>query len=224
MVFRTSKFRQNAPMYLDHVSYATSHDTVIDVIQRIGSQLGASFIDGGIHPQFGTRNFILPLRDSRYIEVVCPLDHPAADKTPFGQLVSKKVDAGGGWLTWVVAVNDLSPIEEKLQRKAVDGHRKKPDGDELFWRQIGVLDTLDQASNPFFIQWQSESHPSTERVSSVSLSSIQIYGNSDPLRKRYGLNGFFSQGDIKFDWIEDESEIGIESITFLTQNGNVLVD
>ncbi|MFM8841739.1 MAG: VOC family protein, partial [Actinomycetota bacterium] len=46
-------------MQLDHVSYATSHDSVIDVVQRIGSQLGASFIDGGIHPQFGTRNFIL---------------------------------------------------------------------------------------------------------------------------------------------------------------------
>jgi hypothetical protein len=211
-------------MYLDHVAYATSHNSVIDVIQRIGSQLGASFIDGGIHPQFGTRNFILPLRDSRYIEVVCPLDHPAADKTPFGQLVSKKVDAGGGWLTWVVAVNDLSPIEEKLQRKAVEGHRKKPDGDELFWHQIGVLDTLDQASNPFFIQWQSESHPSAERVSSVCLSSIEIYGNANSLRERYGLNGFFSQGDIQFDWIQDESETGIKSITFLTPNGNVRID
>jgi hypothetical protein len=211
-------------MHLDHVSYATSHDSVIDVIQRIGSQLGASFIDGGIHPQFGTRNFILPLKDSRYVEVVCPLDHPAADKTPFGQLVSKKVDDGGGWLTWVVAIDDLSPIEEKLQRKAVDGHRKKPDGDELFWRQIGVLDTLDQASNPFFIQWQSESHPSTERISSVSLSSIEIYGSSKFFRERYGLNGFFTQGDIKFDWIQDETQTGIESVTFLTQNGEVRVD
>jgi len=211
-------------MQLDHVSYATSHDSVIDVIQRIGSQLGASFIDGGIHPQFGTRNFILPLKDSRYIEVVCPLDHPAADKTPFGQLVSKKVESGGGWLTWVVAVSDLSPLEKKLQRKAVEGHRKKPDGDELFWRQIGVLDTLDQASNPFFIQWKCNSHPSTERDSAVSMSAIEIYGDPNLLRERYGLNGFFSEGDVQFDWIQDASESGIESVTFLTQNGSVRVD
>ena len=211
-------------MQLDHVSYATSHDSVIDVIQRIGSQLGASFIDGGIHPQFGTRNFILPLKNSRYIEVVCPLDHPAADKTPFGQLVSKKVEAGGGWLTWVVAVDDLSPIEEKMERKAVEGHRKKPDGNELFWRQIGVLDTLDQASNPFFIQWKSDSHPSTERDSNVALSAIEIYGDPESLRQRYGLNGFFSQGDVQFDWIQDETDTGIESVTFLTQNGQVRVD
>jgi len=211
-------------MQLDHVSYATSHDSVIDVIQRIGSQLGASFIDGGIHPQFGTRNFILPLKNSRYIEVVCPLNHPAADKTPFGQLVSKKVEAGGGWLTWVIAVEDLSPIEATLERKAVEGHRKKPDGHELFWRQIGVLDTLDQSSNPFFIQWKSNEHPSTERASSVALSAIEIYGDPESLSKRYGLNGFFSQGDIQFIWLQDDSETGIESVTFLTQSGSVRVD
>ena len=211
-------------MQLDHVSYATSHDSVIDVIQRIGSQLGASFIDGGIHPQFGTRNFILPLKNSRYIEVVCPLNHPAADKTPFGQLVSKKVEAGGGWLTWVIAVEDLSPIEATLERKAVEGHRKKPDGHELFWRQIGVLDTLDQSSNPFFIEWKSKSHPSTEWASSVALSDIEIYGDPESLRQRYGLNGFFSQGDIQFTWLQDDTETGIESVTFLTQNGSVRVD
>ncbi len=211
-------------MHLDHVSYATSHDTVIDVVQRIGSQLGASFIDGGIHPQFGTRNFILPLKNSRYIEVVCPLDHPAADKTPFGQLVSKKVEAGGGWLSWVVAVDDLTPIEKMLERNAVEGHRRKPDGNDLFWRQIGVLDTLDQASNPFFIQWRSQSHPSTERESSISLSSIEIYGQPSTLSSRYGLNGFFTSGDVDFTWLSDGEETGIESITFSTQNGLVRID
>ena len=211
-------------MHLDHVSYATSHDTVIDVVQRIGSQLGASFIDGGIHPQFGTRNFILPLKNSRYIEVVCPLDHPAADKTPFGQLVSKKVEAGGGWLSWVVAVDDLAPIEKMLERNAVEGHRRKPDGNDLFWRQIGVLDTLDQASNPFFIQWKSQSHPSTERESSISLSSIEIYGQPSTLSSRYGLNGFFTSGDIDFTWLSDDEETGIESITFSTRNSLVRID
>ena len=211
-------------MHLDHVSYATSHDTVIDVVQRIGSQLGASFIDGGMHPQFGTRNFILPLKNSRYIEVVCPLDHPAADKTPFGQLVSKKVEAGGGWLSWVVAVDDLAPIEKMLERNAVEGHRRKPDGNDLFWRQIGVLDTLDQASNPFFIQWKSQSHPSTEKESSISLSSIEIYGQPSTLSSRYGLNGFFTSGDVDFTWLSDDEETGIESITFSTQNGLVRID
>jgi hypothetical protein len=124
----------------------------------------------------------------------------------------------------VVAVEDLSPIEERLERKAVEGHRKKPDGDELFWKQIGVLDTLDQASNPFFIQWTSDSHPSTERDSNVALSAIEIYGDPESLNQRYGLNGFFSQGDVQFNWISNDVDTGIESVTFLTQSGDVRVD
>jgi len=204
--------RQNQPMHLDHVSYATSHDSIVDVIQRIGSQLGASFIDGGIHPQFGTRNFILPLKDSRYIEVVCPLDHPASDKSPFGQLVTKKADEGGGWLTWVIAVDDVSVVEKRLEREAVAGHRKKPDGKDLYWKQIGVLDALEEASNPFFIEWTSSTHPSQDSISSISLSALQIYGDESSISRKYGLNGFIGSSGIHFEWIESESETGIQSV------------
>ena len=64
-------------MRLDHVSYVTSHDQLADTVQRLGSRLGSTFVDGGVHPRFGTRNFTLPLHNGQYIEVVCPLDHPA---------------------------------------------------------------------------------------------------------------------------------------------------
>ncbi|MDA0217589.1 MAG: VOC family protein [Actinobacteria bacterium] len=211
-------------MHLDHISYATSHDNIVDVIQRIGSQLGASFIDGGIHPQFGTRNFVLPLKNSRYIEVVCPLDHPASDKYPFGQLVTKKAEAGGGWLSWVVAVDDVSKIESKLDRKAVDGHRKKPDGKDLHWKQIGVLDTLEEASNPFFIQWSSDFHPSSERDSDIDVSSIEIYGDSNLLQAKYGLNGLLSKDEPTFTWLDPALDSGIEAVVFKTSNGDVRID
>jgi hypothetical protein len=211
-------------MHLDHISYATSHDSIVDVIQRIGSQLGASFIDGGIHPQFGTRNFVLPLKNSRYIEVVCPLDHPASDKYPFGQLVTKKAEAGGGWLSWVVAVDDVSKIESKLDRKAVDGHRKKPDGKDLYWKQIGVLDTLEEASNPFFIQWSSDFHPSSERDSDIDVSSIEIYGDSNLLQAKYGLNGLLSKDEPTFTWLDPALDSGIEAVVFKTSHGDVRID
>ena len=211
-------------MHLDHVSYATSHDSIVDVIQRIGSQLGASFVDGGIHPQFGTRNFILPLKDSRYIEVVCPLDHPASDKSPFGQLVTRKAEEGGGWLTWVIAVDDVSVVEKRLEREAVAGHRKKPDGKDLYWKQIGVLDALEEASNPFFIEWTSATHPSQDSSSSVSLSALQIYGDESLISSKYGLNSFIGSSGIHFEWIESESETGIQSVSFSTPQGSVVID
>ena len=48
-------------MRLDHVSYVASHDQISDVVNRIGSQIGTAFVDGVIHPKFGTRNFTAPL-------------------------------------------------------------------------------------------------------------------------------------------------------------------
>jgi len=209
---------------LDHVSYATSHDSIVDVVQRIGSQLGASFIDGGIHPQFGTRNFILPLKDSRYIEVVCPLDHPASDKSPFGQLVTRKADEGGGWLTWVIAVDDLSQVEAKLSREAVLGHRRKPDGKDLYWKQIGVLDSLEESSNPFFIQWTSSNHPSAEGLSEISLDSLEIYGDEASVANRYDLHSFLDSSRPAFKWLTPQEEHGINSLTFLTVRGLVSID
>jgi hypothetical protein len=135
-------------MRLDHVSYVTSHDQLADTVQRLGSRLGSTFVDGGVHPRFGTRNFILPLQNGHYIEVVCPLDHPASDASPFGKAVSKRAAEGGGWLTWVVSVDDVSKVEARLGRQAVDGHRTKPDGHDLSWKQIGVLGTLEDKQLP----------------------------------------------------------------------------
>jgi hypothetical protein len=75
-------------MRLDHVSYVTSHDQLADTVQRLGSRLGSTFVDGGVHPRFGTRNFTLPLQNGQYIEVVCPLDHPATiQENPFNETV-----------------------------------------------------------------------------------------------------------------------------------------
>ncbi|MEK9955902.1 MAG: VOC family protein, partial [Actinomycetota bacterium] len=56
-------------MRLDHLSYACTTSEIADVVQRIGSDLGGTFVDGGRHPSFGTRNFILPLAGGCYVEV-----------------------------------------------------------------------------------------------------------------------------------------------------------
>ena len=94
---------QNNSMRLDHVSYVTSHDQLADTVQRLGSRLGTTFVDGGIHPRFGTRNFTAPLLDGKYIEVVCPLDHPA---TPYD---------------WAVGLNKIF-TSSKLISLDADGH------------------------------------------------------------------------------------------------------
>jgi hypothetical protein len=80
---------------LESVICSTSHNQLADTVQRLGLRIGSIFIDGRIHSRFGTRNIIAPLVGCQYIEVVCPLDHPATEATPWGKAVSQKAQEGG---------------------------------------------------------------------------------------------------------------------------------
>jgi hypothetical protein len=215
-------------MRLDHVSYVTSHDQLADTVQRLGSRLGTTFVDGGVHPRFGTRNFTAPLLNGQYIEVVCPLDHPASDSSPFGKAVSKRAAEGGGWLTWVVAVEDLAAVETRLGRPAVDGHRTKPDGTDLSWKQIGVLGTLEDRQMPFFVQWIKNHHPSTDGKTVAQIVKIEIVGEEAGISEWLGADVKAALGSgIEVDWLnpaENEGETGIIAVHLSTPNGIVRLD
>ena len=212
-------------MRLDHVSYVASHDQISDVVNRIGSQIGTAFVDGGIHPKFGTRNFTAPLLNGQYIEIVCPLDHPATDATPFGQAVKKKAEAGGGWLSWILAIEEISKIEKRLGRNSIPGSRKKPDGSELNWKQIGVLGTLEDAQLPFFIEWISSSHPSTDGVAIAEITKIEIIGSTEKIiswTDNSDLAGALGSCKLKVE--KNPNEInGIASVHFDLKGQTVLI-
>ncbi len=214
-------------MRLDHVSYVASHDQISDVVQRIGSQIGTAFVDGGIHPRFGTRNFTAPLLNGQYIEVVCALDHPAAEQTAFGQAVSKKAAEGGGWLTWVFAVEDIAPIEAAIGRQALEGHRRRPDGTDLKWKQIGVKELLTDPELPFFIEWLDGHHPSEVGSPKASIKTI-TFANSDPLEKSAFKSEVLSAlggNSIEISVVADENEdAGITSVTLDSISGQVTIN
>ena len=214
-------------MRLDHVSYVASHEQISDVVNRIGSQIGTAFIDGGIHPKFGTRNFTAPLLNGQYIEVVCPLDHPATDATPFGQAVKKKAEAGGGWLTWVFSSNELSKVEEKFGRKAADGYRTRPDGSELKWKQIGVKEIAGAGELPFFIQWLTENHPSKDGNSVAKISKIVI-ADDEKLADSWFKDEIESGlKDVVIEWVkpeENDGEKGIVAVELTVNNTKIRLD
>jgi hypothetical protein len=214
-------------MRLDHVSYVASHDQISDVVNRIGSQIGTAFIDGGIHPKFGTRNFTAPLLNGQYIEVVCPLDHPATDATPFGQAVKQKAEAGGGWLTWVFSSNELSKVEEKFGRKAADGYRTRPDGSELKWKQIGVKEIAGAGELPFFIQWLTENHPSKDGNSVAKISKIVI-ADDEKLADSWFKDEIESGlKDVVIEWVkpeENDGDKGIVAVELTVNNTKIRLD
>ena len=214
-----TKMRHNNPMRLDHVSYVTSHDQLSDTVQRIGSRLGISFIDGGIHPRFGTRNFTAPLKNNQYIEVVCPLDHPATELTPWGRAVSKKAMEGGGWFTWVFSTKDISPIEERFGRDAIAGHRTLPDGSDLQWKQIGVREIAEMRTLPFFIEWLSDDHPSKFGEPKAEITRIRIADAGELSESWFKQEILDAMGTVSIEWVKPsdfENQSGIVSVEFNT--------
>jgi hypothetical protein len=216
---------QNSTMRLDHVSYVTSHDQLADTVQRLGSRLGSTFVDGGIHPRFGTRNFTCALKNGQYIEVVCPLDHPATEQTPWGKAVSKKANEGGGWFTWVFSTEDISPIEYRFGRDAIEGHRTRPNGTELKWKQIGVKEIVEAPEFPFFIQWLTADHPSQDGKPSAEIKRIVIADKNQLSSSWFKTEIFVALGNIEIEWIEpdaNENNFGIVEI-HLTNSTEILV-
>jgi len=214
-------------MRLDHVSYVASHDQISDVVNRIGSQIGTAFVDGGMHPKFGTRNFTAPLLNGQYIEVVCPMDHPATDSTPFGQLVKQKAEDGGGWLTWVVRTEKISEVELRLDRKAIEGDRRTPNGTILKWKQIGILTTISQPSKPFFVEWLVDEHPSKTSEPSTGISKIIFNAEKKEIKTWLGTDLNKVLGNIETEWVTSDihnQQTGILRIEFTNNGHKISID
>ncbi|MGI8947791.1 MAG: VOC family protein [Ornithinimicrobium sp.] len=209
-------------MRIDHVCYAAGPEGSQACARRLGERLGVPVHAGGVHPTFGTRNMVLPLADQRYLEVVEVLDHPASDKAPFGQAVRRTSERGGGWMAWVVAVDDLADIETRLGRSSVAGRRHTPEGVELSWRQLGVKSLLEDPQLPFFVRWDStEHHPSTLADTDVSLSSLRIAGDSARIREFLALDEEPGEWERDVDFAFVDREPALESVTFATADGPV---
>ncbi len=209
-------------MRIDHVCYAAEPDGMAATAQRLAERLGVTARDGGVHPRFGTRNMILPLAEDRYVEVVEVLDHPASDKAPFGQAVRSRSAAGGGWLAWVVAVEDIGQVERRLGREAVQGHRVTPEGFDLTWQQLGVTGMMADPQLPFFIRWDDMAHhPSHLEQSPARLTALQISGDPERVRDWLGLDGSsgWEQG-VDFDFGQGQAP-ALEAVTFETAGGTV---
>jgi hypothetical protein len=212
-------------MRLDHISYVASHDQISDVVNRIGSQIGTAFVDGGIHPKFGTRNFTAPLLNGQYVEIVCALDHPATDSTPFGRAVKRKSEDGGGWMAWVLATDNIAKIENDLGRKAIEGQRQKPNGSLLKWKQLGVLDVLENSKYPFYVEWISKEHPSSDGTANSKLLEITIESEDESSLKT--LTELKTQLSDNFDlkFIKSDSNFsGIKEISFQVEQRLVKIN
>jgi hypothetical protein len=212
---------------LESVLCSISHNQLADTIQHLSSRISSTFVDGRIHPHFGTCNFTTPLAGGQYIEVVCPLDHPATEATLWGKAVSQKAQEGGGWLTWVFSTEDISPIEAKFGRDAVDGHSTRPDGSDLKWKQIGVKEITDSREIPFFIQWLTSDHPSQDGTAVSKIEKIVIADKDQLAESWFKSEILGALAEVTIDWVDpstNDGDKGIVAVHLSTPNGSVVLD
>lgn len=210
--------------------YAAESDGLKATAERLAQQLGVVAIDGGVHPRFGTRNMILPLNDDRFLEVVEALEHPCVDKMPYGQAVKARSASGGGWIGWVVEVDDMERAVTKLGRGTTEGRRHRPDGTEITWQQIGVSDLVLDPQLPYFIKWDDKSvHPSKDGAGDAALKGMTLAGAPERVREWLGLSGAPGvdrdewEPNIDFQFVAPHGTPSVLSVTFTTAEGDVTI-
>lgn len=214
-------------MRVDHVGYAAGPEGLQETARSLAARLGVRVVDGGPHPRFGTRNVVLPLSEGSYIEVVEVLDHPVAEKALFGRAVRERTVAGGGWFAWAVTVEDIETFRVRLGEEVEEGVRRRPDGVELRWWQIGAPALSNEPQLPLLIEWEG---PHTQHPSSLSLAGgtrltgLTIAGQRDRVRDWMGLPPEFATDRLEFTWLDvvgGPRATGLRSVRFETPRGPV---
>ena len=141
---------------------------------EIASITGIVPSDGGVHPGNGTRNALLGLSNSSYLEIIGP-DKKQNLKNTLGELLVSKNTSG--IRAWAVAVSDLALVADVAQdlgfrvRERKEMSRKTPEGSLLEWELL-FLDGGPLL--PFFIDWKGSEHPARKAPSGCGLSELSI--------------------------------------------------
>lgn len=175
---------------VDHLVYAGPDLRVAtESIERL---LGVQATPGGQHPGRGTRNALIALSQSTYIEIIGPdPDQPAPGlPRPFG------IDAlkGPKLVTWAAKERDLSNRVKSAAANGVklgalaDGSRQRPDGLLLRWTYTDPRVVVADGLVPFFINWGTTPHPAASAAGGVTLVGLKAE-HPDPERIRHTLGG-----------------------------------
>ena len=160
---------------LDHLVYAVAD--LESAIAAFTALTGVTPAVGGRHLGKGTRNYLVGLGPTAYLEIIGPdPEHPAEPgvPSPFGadQVVGSKL------LTWSIHPEDPDRMVEQARNAGADlgelvsMSRKTESGDVLSWRLASVLPLPADGVVPFIIDWGSTPHPAASGLPQLELVSL----------------------------------------------------
>ncbi len=152
-------------------------------------------------------------------------------RSPFGSAVAASSDSGGGWLGWAVRTEDPGPLAERLGRPIIPGGRRRPDGVELAWRQVGTDVLTGDPVLPFFLTWDvpPARHPAADGLDDVRILALRMAGTSaDRHRLARWLDlapgdGADAVGEVRIEWTGPRPVPGLAGVVVQTASGPVVV-
>lgn len=179
---------------VDHLVYATPDlDTGVRTIEQL---LGVRAAAGGQHPGLGTRNALVALGPSAYLEIIGPDPEQAALGRPrrFG------IDAleAPRLVGWVAKGTDLEPLVARARAnrvmlgEVISGSRTRPDGVVLAWRYTDPGVVIENRLIPYFIDWGHSPHPAATAAQGATLVALRAEhpdsGRVGTMLRQLGLN------------------------------------
>lgn len=168
---------------VDHLVYAVPDlDTAIDRIERLS---GIRASTGGSHPGMGTRNALISLGATTYLEIVGPDPAQTGYRSPrvfrIDELDSPRL------VTWAAKAEDIGQIAAivfesgDMLGQPMAGSRKTPDGVTLAWQLTDPYTQRAGGVVPFFIDWGDTAHPATGAAPGATLADFRAL-HPDPGR------------------------------------------
>lgn len=163
------------PAGVDHLVYTTPDLQMgVDAIDRL---LGVRATPGGQHPGMGTRNALVALGPSTYLEIIGPDPEQPKPAGPrrFGidDLKAPRL------FTWVAKGTALEPFADRARRDGIalgaviSGSRRRPDGVALSWRYTDPDAVVADRLIPYFIDWGSSPHPAATAARGATLVGLR---------------------------------------------------
>lgn len=160
---------------VDHLVYGTPD--LEDTVDGLARQFGVRAAPGGQHLGHGTRNALLALGPSMYLEILGP-DPEQPDPDGPRWLGIDDLDAPR-LITWAATA---SPLAEMVNQARIRGitlggvqpaRRRRPDGIDLKWQLTDPAIMLADGLAPFFIDWGTGPHPADTAPAGVTLTALR---------------------------------------------------
>ena len=171
-------------MRLDHLILAV--DDLAGAAAALLERTGLAAIAGGVHPDWGTANAIVPLGDA-YLELVTVADPEVAQGSVFGATVAAATGRGGSMAPagWAVVADDLEATAHRLGVGLRRGRRQLAGGGTLSWAMAGVDEAL-PGGLPFFLRWDdAAARPGNavapHRVTPCGVRWVEVGGSPEEL-------------------------------------------